>query len=124
MLTGACVGTNDLGAAGQFYDAVLATVGIVRLVTVKTEIGYGQENGTPDFWVLTPFDGKSAMFGNGTQIMFGAKTKAAVQAFHAEALRLGGIDEGRPGPRDYAPDYYGAYCRDLDGNKLHVHVIR
>lgn len=124
MLTGACVGTNNLEASGRFYDAVFSTIGMVRLVTIPNEIGYGPEGGTPVFWVLTPFDGNAATFGNGTQIMFGAATKAAVQAFYAEALRCGGQDAGSPGPRDYAPDYYGAYCRDLDGNKLHVAVIR
>lgn len=124
MLTGACVGSNDLTKAGSFYDTVLATIGMVRLVAIFNEIGYGTEGGTPDFWVLTPFDGQPASFGNGTQIMFGAKTEEAVVAFHAAALSLGGADEGAPGPRDYAPGYYGAYCRDLDGNKLHVAVLR
>ena len=39
--------------------------------------------------------------------------------FHAKALSLGGRDEGTPGLRpDYHPNYYGAYVRDLDGNKL------
>lgn len=123
MLTGACVGTNDLTKAGAFYDQVLATIGMVRLVTIPNELGYGLEGGTPDFWVLTPFNKDPATFGNGTQVMFGAQTEDAVAAFHAAALSLGGTDEGGPGPRDYAPGYYGAYCRDLDGNKLHVSVL-
>ena len=34
-------------------------------------------------------------------------------------LVAGGIDEGPPGIREhYHPNYYGAYVRDLDGNKL------
>ena len=33
-------------------------------------------------------------------------------------------DEGAPGPRpDYGPNYYGAFCRDLDGNKIEAVVI-
>ena len=35
------------------------------------------------------------------------------------ALAAGGQDEGAPGLRDFGPNYYGAYVRDLDGNKIH-----
>jgi catechol 2,3-dioxygenase-like lactoylglutathione lyase family enzyme len=45
----------------------------------------------------------------------------AVDAFHAAALAAGGTDEGRPGIREhYHPNYYGAYVRDPDGNKICV----
>ena len=54
--------------------------------------------------------------------MFYADDKQAVQAFHEAILANGGSDEGAPGPRDYAEGYYGAYGRDLDGNKLHVAI--
>ena len=39
--------------------------------------------------------------------------------FHECALRFGGMDEGPPGPRPrYGANYYAAYVRDPDGNKL------
>jgi hypothetical protein len=42
-----------------------------------------------------------------------------VNAFHAAALSAGGKDEGGPGPRpEYTAEYYGAFVRDLDGNKI------
>jgi predicted lactoylglutathione lyase len=45
--------------------------------------------------------------------------KTQVDALHAKALQLGGQDEGAPGPRGPAEfGYYGAYFRDMDGNKL------
>ena len=51
---------------------------------------------------------------------FTAPSRAAVDAAYAAAIAAGGHDEGPPGARaSYAPDYYGAYVRDLDGNKLH-----
>ncbi len=120
MLAGVCVGTNDLTAAGAFYDEVLATVGFERLVTVERELGYGAPGGETVFWVLMPFNGQPATFGNGTQVMFCLPDEAGVRAFYDAAIRLGGADEGGPGPRTYSEGYYGAYCRDLDGNKLHV----
>ncbi|GAA0385012.1 hypothetical protein GCM10009093_09900 [Brevundimonas terrae] len=42
-----------------------------------------------------------------------------VQAVHAAALAHGGSNEGDPGPRpQYGPNFYGAYVRDPDGNKM------
>jgi predicted lactoylglutathione lyase len=43
-----------------------------------------------------------------------------VDAFYKRAIELGGSDEGAPGLRgDEGPQaFYGAYFRDLDGNKL------
>jgi len=49
-----------------------------------------------------------------------APTRAAVDAAYAAAMASGGYDEGRPGLRHhFAPNYYAAYVRDPDGNKLH-----
>jgi catechol 2,3-dioxygenase-like lactoylglutathione lyase family enzyme len=42
-----------------------------------------------------------------------------VDHFHAAALAHGGTSEGGPGFRvQYEPDFYAAYVRDPDGNKL------
>ena len=41
-----------------------------------------------------------------------------MDSFHAKALELGGTDEGAPGLR--FGNFYAAYFRDLDGNKLDV----
>lgn len=120
MLAGVCVGTNDLEAAGAFYDEVLTVIGFERLVTLEREIGYGPAGGDTEFWVLKPFNGEPATFGNGTQVMFTHQDEDGVRAFYEAAIRSGGQDEGAPGPRDYSEGYYGAYCRDLDGNKLHI----
>jgi len=48
-----------------------------------------------------------------------APNRAAVDRCYSRAIASG--DEGRPGLRPhYHPNYYGAYFRDLDGNKLCV----
>jgi hypothetical protein len=42
-----------------------------------------------------------------------------VRRFHAAALANGAVDEGTPGIREnYNANYYGAFVRDLDGNKI------
>jgi len=57
--------------------------------------------------------------GNGSHVAFLAPGRAAVREFHAAVLAHGGSDEGAPGPRPhYHRNYYGAYARDPDGNKL------
>ena len=81
-------------------------------------IGYGPPSGQKIF-IGPAFDGKPATNGNGTHIAFAAKDRATVDAFYAAALAQGGRDEGPPGLRlHYHPNYYGAYVRDPDGNKL------
>ena len=73
----------------------------------------------PEFWVNPPLDGQPASVGNGTHIAFFATSKEQVDAFHREGLAAGGTDEGPPGPRpEYGEPFYGAYLRDLDGNKI------
>jgi catechol 2,3-dioxygenase-like lactoylglutathione lyase family enzyme len=72
-------------------------------------------------WVCKPFDGKPAAAGNGTMVALRAQSWAAVRAFHAAALVGGGTSDGPPGLRlQYNPDFYAAYVRDPDGNKIAV----
>ncbi len=123
MLAAICLGTNDLIKARVFYDHLLATLGMVRLIENDIEIGYGVLDQDPSFWVLLPYNKKPANFGNGSQVMLRAQSPDIVNKFHSVALNAGGKDEGQPGPRDYADNYYGAYIRDLDGNKLHVFYL-
>ncbi len=49
---------------------------------------------------------------------FMRRRRADVDAFHAAALAAGGVDEGAPGLRPFHANFYAAYVRDPDGNKL------
>jgi catechol 2,3-dioxygenase-like lactoylglutathione lyase family enzyme len=116
------VGTSSMNRALRFYDAVLAPLGLVRKRTAKIAIAYAPEDFSglnEPFWVVRPLDGAAASAGNGVTVAFYAPTRAAVDGFYAAALGAGATDEGPPGLRThYHPDYYGAYVRDPDGNKL------
>jgi catechol 2,3-dioxygenase-like lactoylglutathione lyase family enzyme len=118
MLHHVSVGVMNVERAARFYDSVLGALGYRRVMEfLPYGIGYGAE--TPAFWVQLPHNQTPATVGNGVHIGFVAMTKDMVGAFHRAALDAGGVDEGAPGPRpDYGPDYYGAFVRDLDGNKL------
>lgn len=118
MYSHVTVGTNDMARARDFYGPVMAALEKKSFTEGENHTGYGEAGGA-QFWVLSPFDGKPASVGNGSHVAFLAATRAMVDAFHAAALANGGVDEGAPGPRPhYHPNYYGAYVRDPDGNKL------
>ena len=118
MLHHVSVGVADVARAAQFYDAVLGTLGYKRVMEfMPYAIAYGET--APAFWVQLPHDKNSASVGNGVHVGFIARSKDAVQSFHAAGLANGGKDNGAPGPRpDYGPDYFGAFVLDLDGNKI------
>ncbi len=124
------LGSNDLPRAVRFYDATMGSLGYRRCVTEASHywddwVGWGiyADGGASELalWVCAPFDGKPATVGNGTMIALHAETRKAVDEFHAAALAHGGSCEGAPGLRShYSANFYAAYVRDPDGNKLAV----
>ena len=129
MFTYVCLGANDLDRAVRFYDATLAALGLSRCDTTTDGgnwegwAGWGtyRNGGAQEvaLWVCKPFDGKAATAGNGTMVALIARSWQEVEAFHAAALANGGSSEGSPALRpQYNPDFYAAYVRDPDGNKL------
>jgi predicted lactoylglutathione lyase len=83
-------------------------------------VAWGTNWTAPMVAIGPPYDGQAATAGNGAMIALVLDTRAKVDAMHAAALAAGGTDEGAPGVRgDEGPQaFYGAYFRDLDGNKL------
>ncbi len=128
MFTYVYLGTNDLEGATRFYDATLAPLGLPRCITGDAEwdrisAGWGtyESGGARELalWVGKPFNGQVATAGNGTMVAFRARSWREVDEFHSAALANGGSSEGAPGLRThYSPDFYAAYVRDADGNKL------
>jgi catechol 2,3-dioxygenase-like lactoylglutathione lyase family enzyme len=116
---GVTLGAHDLEASAEFYAKALAPLGIVRLASFEREIGFGREGGQPAVWIVLPYDGLPATWGNGTHVAFLARSQDAVEAFHAAGLAAGAIDAGAPGLRpQYGSGYYGAYLRDPVGTKI------
>ncbi|WP_308915287.1 VOC family protein [Jannaschia sp. LMIT008] len=120
MFSHVTLGTDDLDRARAFYDAVLARLG---LELAPSEPGafaaWKGGDGVARFYVVRPRNGAAASVGNGVTVAFEAPDRAAVDAGHAAGLSQGGSDEGAPGLRPiYHPDFYGAYLRDPDGNKI------
>lgn len=113
------IGALDVAAALPFYDAVLGAIGYQRAFLDGGWAGYGPKDGDANTFICPPFDGEAARPGNGIMVGFLAPSQEAVAAAHAAALANGGVDEGAPGPRPAdSTSFYGAYVRDLTGNKL------
>lgn len=117
MLSHVSLGTNDADRAAAFYDPVLATLGIRKICEREGSIDYGVSKTV--FSLEKPSDGKPASVGNGVHIAFDAGTRGQVDEFYRVALANGGTDAGAPGLRpEYDANYYGAFVRDPDGNKI------
>ena len=116
------LGTNDLPRAKTFYEALLAEMGVSRLMEFGGRgYGWAASMDQPMLCIMTPYDGEPASVGNGVMAGISAASKEQVDAIHSKALELGGADEGAPGFRDVGGDgFYAAYFRDRDGNKLDV----
>ena len=122
VLSHVSLGTNDYPSAKAFYDGVLGTLQIRCLMDFPGGAGYGRK--FPEFWIQSPFDGGRANVGNGVHVAFLASSIEEVKAFHATALALGGTDDGAPGRRpEYTAEYYAAFVRDLDGNKIEAMLM-
>ena len=117
MIDHVSIAVRDLAAAADFYEAVLGTLGFVKLDGRATTLGFGKRY--PEFWInhrpaATPITPDS-----GVHIALRAVSAAAVDAFHAAALAAGGACDGPPGLRPHHGEgYYAAFIRDLDGNRI------
>lgn len=121
MIDHLSLGVTDVTRARAFYDAALGALGYKRLYDHDDDASaYGPEVPIYRFWIELPLDeSRAAQPCNGTHVCFQADSRAAVDAFHAQALAHGGRDAGAPGLRpQYMETYYGAFAYDPDGHKV------
>ena len=116
------VGSNDFDKSLPFYDAIMAELGASPIFDhPRGGRMYGKAPGKFDFGVISAYDGNPATSGNGTMVAFAGDSHDQIKAVHAKAIELGGTCDGEPGWRGQEGGFYGAYFRDLDGNKLCVY---
>lgn len=112
MLDHVTLRVHDLATSRAFYAALLAPLGYAVIADYPEAIGMGAD-GKPDLW-LSPDRAAAPQ-----HLAFSAPTRAAVDAFHAAGLAVGGKDNGAPGLRvHYHPNYYGAFIDDPTGHHL------
>ena len=123
------LGSDNMPRARAFYDELLGTLGGKRIMEFGDDLGgftmWGTGFDKPGIAVTNPYNKEPATAGNGNMTAIAAGSRDNVDAFYAKAMELGASDEGPPGLRgEEGPQaFYGAYFRDLDGNKLAAFAI-
>ncbi len=118
MISHITLGIDNLEKSEPFYDAIMGALGHPVFMERPGGKAYGTATSTKLF-IGSTFNGEPATAGNGTHVAFLADSRSAVDQFHGAAMANSGTDEGAPGLRPhYHPNYYGAYVRDPEGNKL------
>jgi catechol 2,3-dioxygenase-like lactoylglutathione lyase family enzyme len=124
MLSHVHIGVRDFDRALTFYNSLLPIAGWTsRFVDLERPWAGWQPEGAnmPLFLVGVPFDENAANPGNGNMVAFQVGSPQIVDTFYDTAIANGATCQGKPGMRpEYHANYYGAYVRDLDGNKLCV----
>lgn len=116
------IGTGNFDQAFAFYSVLMNELGMVLKFSDPAKpwaAWHAARSPRPLFIIGRPFDGEPAVAGNGQMIALLASSAAMVNRSHAAALAAGAQCEGAPGLRpQYHARYYGAYLRDLEGNKI------
>jgi catechol 2,3-dioxygenase-like lactoylglutathione lyase family enzyme len=102
----------NLAAARAFYESALAPLGVEVVAERPGAVvfGGGRGQGMVGLRQGTEYRGP---------VHVALSTdRAGVEAFHEAAVAAGGADNGEPGLREFAPNYYAAYVRDPDGNNI------
>ena len=102
------IGVANVARSAAFYDAALGALGLRRVMQIPENdgadgVGYGLDY--PVFWIdrFHPHGAKQ-------HTAFAAKNRAEVDAFHAAALKAGGVNNEQPGLRNLADGYPPGYC--------------
>ncbi|HEX3409879.1 MAG TPA: VOC family protein [Candidatus Binataceae bacterium] len=120
MISHVSVGVRDLVKSGKFYDTALAPLGYKRLFDSAEGLGYGAVS--PELWVMRVDRPVAADAASGLHFCLEAPSRASVDQFHAEGVKAGGKDNGKPGLRkDYGDNYYAAFVVDPDGYRLEAY---
>jgi catechol 2,3-dioxygenase-like lactoylglutathione lyase family enzyme len=103
---------SNLAAARAFYESALAPLGVEVVVERPSAVIFGGNQGEGMVGLRQGTEYRGPMH------VALSTDRAGVDAFHEAAVAAGGADNGAPGLRDFAPNYYAAYVRDPDGNNI------
>jgi len=117
MLSYVTIGVSDLERSAAFYTELLAPLGAKILVKMDRIIFIGTSMKAPMLAICIPYNEDEQHCGNGNMVAIAPGSKEKVDELYKNAMALGATCEGEPGQR--IPDmFYGAYFRDMDGNKI------
>lgn len=117
MLGYVTIGVSDMAKAKAFYSDLLGDLGGKVLLDIGRLAFIGKDMKSPMLAVCVPYNEEPNHPGNGNMVAFQPGSKEAVDAHYRKALELGATCDGEPGQR-IPNQFYGAYVKDPDGNKL------
>lgn len=97
---------SDLGASAAFFRTVLAPLGLADSSASDRSVEFGA-------LTLVRREPRETL-----HLAFIAESEDEVREFHRRGIDAGYRDNGAPGIRDYAPDYYASYLVDPDGHNI------
>ncbi len=110
MLEHVSMPVTDFPKAVKFYIAALQPLGYTLTEDYAPTAAGFKEGGHTSFWITKKRTTPKV------HVAFLAKSRKAIQAFHAAGRKAGGKDNGKPGRRDgYG---YAAFLLDPDGNNI------
>ncbi|SFU00156.1 VOC family protein [Halomonas saccharevitans] len=116
------LGVSDMDKAKTFYGELLHDLGAKVLLDMGRIAFIGESMSTPMLAVCIPFNEAPNHPGNGNMVAISVGSKEAVDAYYQKAIALGAVCDGQPGQR-IEDQFYGAYVKDPDGNKLAFYVF-
>jgi catechol 2,3-dioxygenase-like lactoylglutathione lyase family enzyme len=122
MIDHVSITVRNLDVSARFYQLILEPLGYTRQAEHPTRVAFGTKY--PELWLNARPAVAAIAADTGAHICLRARTIEAVDAFHALALANGGTDDGVPGLRQATQvEYYAAFIRDPDGNRLEVMTV-
>ena len=116
------IAVPDLDAAVTFYEPILASIGITKMLEIPADpsddrpamTGFGRAEVKPYFWLID-----AGTVGTNMHLAFTVDTRAEVDTFYLAALDAGASSRESPGVHpEYHTDYYGAFVNDPHGINL------
>ena len=122
MIDHISIGVSDLKASTAFYKEVLAVLDYELRDERPETSGFGRRGKShSEFWLNARPGMAKVPAGSGVHICLRARSAEAVKNFYDAAIRLGAEDDGMPAIRpQYSNNYFAAFIRDFDGNKIEV----
>ncbi|MBO9604129.1 MAG: VOC family protein [Novosphingobium sp.] len=116
--TSLCV--PDVPQAGEFYDRVLAPLGMTRIWKLEPlAIGYGRTRG--EFWLQSPDHMPFLELTRHGHFAFACETREQVGKVHDAAVEAGGRSIVPPSADPaIGPDYFAAIVEDPDGHVIEI----
>ncbi len=106
---------RSLRSARRFYESALGAIGMKINMDVGDAFGMGSRQ-QKIFWLSR--DRRAV---GDSHFAFRVDRRDDVDAFYEAAMKAGGSDNGKPGPRPaYGRNYYAAFVRDPEGNNIEV----